>query len=135
MNGYTFTGFVAPLPERFKQPPLKPARRIVPLTGQVLVEILPAETRSAGGIDLPQHTPSPEENQQAAHRPSVPLALIGIVKALGAWPKLDNGMLEMPEFGVGTRVVIGPHAGLDMARGVGERLKMVRNDQVLAVLQ
>lgn len=108
--------------------------RIKPLTGQVLVEILPADKRSAGGIDVPEHTPSPEENQQAAHRPTMPPGLTGVVKAIGPWPKLANGMALMPEFGVGARVVIGPHAGLDMTRGVGERLKMVRNDQVLAVL-
>jgi co-chaperonin GroES (HSP10) len=109
--------------------------RIKPLPGQVLVEILPADTRSAGGIELPQHTPSPEENQQAAHRPSAPRGLTGVVKAIGAWPKLSNGMALMPEFGVGARVVIGPHAGLDMSRGNGERLKMVHQSQVLAVLQ
>ena len=106
-----------------------------PLTGQVLVEILPVDKRTPGGIELPQHTPSPEENQQAAHRPTIPMALIGIVKAIGAWPKLSNGMALMPEFGVGARVVIGPHAGLDMSRGNGERLKMVHQSQVLAVLQ
>jgi co-chaperonin GroES (HSP10) len=109
--------------------------KVRPLTGQVLVEILPADSRSSGGIDLPEHTPSPEENQEAARRPSVPPGLTGVVKAIGAWPKLANGMALMPEFGVGTRVVIGPHAGLDLTRGIGERLKMVRNDQVLAVIR
>ena len=104
-----------------------------PLTGQVLVEILPAERRSTGGIELPQHTMSPEENQQAAHRPTMPPGLTGVVKAIGAWPKLTNGMALMPEFGIGARVVIGRNSGLDLQRGIGERLKMVRNDQVLAV--
>ena len=104
-----------------------------PLTGQVLVEILSDDKRSAGGIELPGHTPSPDENELSARRPTMPPGLTGVVKAIGQWPKLANGMMVMPEFGVGARVVIGPHSGLDMSRGVGERLKMVRNNQVLAV--
>lgn len=109
--------------------------RLRPLTGQVLVEILPADTRSAGGIELPQHTPSPEEQQQAARRPIMPPGLIGTVVEIGPWPKLANGKALLPEFGRGAKVVIGPRAGLDLAWGNGARLKMVRNDQVLAVLQ
>lgn len=108
--------------------------RVKPLPGQVLVEILPAEKRSAGGIDLIEHTASPQENQESSRRPAMPLGVTGIIKAIGAWPKLANGLTAMPEFGVGARVVIGPHAGLDMHRGIGERLKMVRNEQVLAIL-
>ena len=108
--------------------------RLRPLSGQVLVEILPADKRSAGGIELPQRTASPEENQQAARDPIMPPGLIGTVKAIGPWPKLPNGMAVMPEFGVNARVVIGNRAGLDLQRGIGERLKMVRNDQVLAIL-
>lgn len=84
---------------------------------------------------LPQHTPSAEENQEAARRPTMPSGLTGVVKAIGPWPKLPNGMMAMPEFGVGARVVIGRNAGFEMHRGTGERLKMVHNDQVLAVLK
>ena len=108
--------------------------KLKPLTGQVLVEILPAETRSAGGVDLPQHTPSPEENQEAARRPMMPPAVTGVVKAIGEWPKTRSGLLKMPEFGVGARVIIGPNAGLDLDQAIGRRFKMVRQSQVLAVL-
>jgi chaperonin GroES len=107
---------------------------IKPLTGQVLVEIIPSEKRSAGGIDLPDHTMSPEENQEAAHRPTMPPGITGFVVAIGPWPKLSNGMALMPEFGVGARVVLSRGAGLDLQRGIGERLKMVHQSQVLAVL-
>ncbi|HUD74791.1 MAG TPA: hypothetical protein VMQ76_06940 [Terracidiphilus sp.] len=107
---------------------------IKPLPGQVLVEILPDDKRTAGGIELPEHTPSPEENQEAARRPEMPIGLTGVVRAIGQWPKLANGKALMPEFGVGARVVLSRCAGLDLQRGIGERLKMVRNDQVLAVL-
>jgi co-chaperonin GroES (HSP10) len=108
--------------------------KLRPLTGQVLVEILPADKRSAGGIELPEHTIGPEEHQEAARNPSMPPGVTGIVKAIGPWPKLANGMVEMPEFGVGAQVVIAPRAGLDLQWRIGERLKIVRNDQVLAVL-
>jgi co-chaperonin GroES (HSP10) len=107
---------------------------IKPLTGQVLVELLPPEKCSAGGITIPDHTMSPDEHQEAARRPTMPPGLTGIVKAIGPWPKTRTGFARMPEFGVGARVIIGRGAGLDLQRGIGERLKMVRNDQVLAVL-
>jgi co-chaperonin GroES (HSP10) len=107
---------------------------IRPLTGQVLIEILPKETSSAGGIVFPEHTTSPEEHQQAARNPVKPPPLHGIVRAIGNWPKLRNGMANMPEFGIGARVIVGPHAGLSMHRGIGERFRMVLIEEVLAVL-
>ena len=99
--------------------------KLKPLTGQVLVQVLPTEKKSSGGIDLPEHTMSPQENQEAAIRPTMPLGKTCIVVACGAWPKTKSGLLRMPEFGIGSRVVIGPNAGLEMHRGIGERLRMV----------
>jgi co-chaperonin GroES (HSP10) len=107
---------------------------ILPLTGQVLVQILPKETRSAGGVELPEHTMSPEENQQAAHNPTPPPPLQAVVMEIGPWPKLPNGMAVMPEFGVGAKVIVGFYAGIELHRGIGERFRMVRNNQVIAVL-
>lgn len=107
---------------------------IRPLTGQVLVEILPRESLSAGGITIPEHTTSPEEHTQAAHNPIPPKPHIGIVKAIGQWPKLKNGMAVPPAFGLGARVVVGHHAGIQMHRGIGEKFRMVRTEEVLAVL-
>jgi co-chaperonin GroES (HSP10) len=109
-------------------------RKITPLTGQVLVEILPADKFSAGGIEIPEHTMSPEENQLAARNPSPPPPVQGIVRAIGAWPKIKNGMALLPEFGIGARVLIRAMSGIEMCRGIGERLKMVRTEDVLAVL-
>jgi co-chaperonin GroES (HSP10) len=107
-----------------------------PLTGYALVEILPSDTQSAGGIAFPDRHLSPEE-VQARHRDPMrlkPPPLQGIVRAIGAWPKLRNGMALMPEFGIGARVIIGPLAGLQMVRGVGERFRMVALEEVLAVV-
>ena len=107
---------------------------IKPLTGQVLVQILPAEKRSAGGIELPEHTASPEERQQDARNPAMPPPLHAIVREIGPWPKLANGMLMMPEFGLNARVIIGHYSGVELHRNINKRYRMVRTDQVLAVL-
>ena len=108
--------------------------RIKPLTGQVLVEILPADRSTAGGIELPERTLSPEEHQQNARHPTPPPPWTGIVREIGPWPKLRNGLLAMPEYGKGARVVIGHNAGIQMQRNIGERFRMVRQEDVLAVL-
>lgn len=107
--------------------------KIKPLPGQALIEILPADKRSAGGIEIPGHTMSPEE-RQSDHRPQMPPPLTGIVREIGDWPKLKNGMAVMPEFGIGSKVVVGFNAGLQLERGIGQRLRMVRQREVLAVL-
>lgn len=109
-------------------------RHVKPLTGQVLVELLPTETQSAGGIELPNRTLSPEEVQETHKNPHQPPGLTGIVRECGPWPKLPNGMALMPEFGIGAKVVIPARAGTDMAWDTTRRLKMIRQDQVLAVL-
>ena len=107
---------------------------IKPLCGQVLVELDAPDKFTAGGIEIPGYTLSPEDHQQAARRPTPPPGVTGIVKSIGAWPKTRSGLARMPEFGVGAKVIIGPHTGLEMQRSLGERMKMVRNEQVLAVL-
>lgn len=107
---------------------------VKPLTGQVLVQILPPERRSDGGIEFPERTSSPEENQQAARNPTMPPPLHAVVREIGPWPQLANGKLAMPEFGVGAKVIVGHYAGIELHRGIGERYRMVRTEQVLAVL-
>lgn len=108
--------------------------RIRPLTGQVLVRILPRDTRSPGGIELPEVHLSPEAVQETHRNPSPPPPEMGIVEAIGKWPKTRSGMLLMPEFGVGARVVVGHHAGQQLARSMGEKLRLVNVREVLAVL-
>lgn len=108
--------------------------RVRPLSGQVLIEILPRDTHSAGGIVFPDHTPSPEEVQAGHRNPEKPPPLQGIVRAIGAWPKLRNGMALMPEFGIGAKVIVRHNSGLTMHRGIGERFKMVLVEEVLAVI-
>lgn len=106
-----------------------------PLTGQVLVQILPSEKSSAGGIVFPDELPLSPETVQKGHRhPTPPQPWIGVVCSVGPWPKLKCGLAQMPEFKVGSKVVIPHHAGVRMEKEIGGNYRMVRLDQVLGVL-
>lgn len=107
---------------------------IKPLTGQVLVEILPSDRRSPGGIEFPEVTLHADEVQRRSRVPEKPPPLQGVVTAIGSWPKLKNGMMAMPEFGVGAKVIMRHNAGLQMHRGIGERFRMCLVEEVLAVV-
>lgn len=110
-------------------------RKVKPLTGQVLIEVLPADMLSSGGIAIPEHTLSADEQQEASKNPEKPARNnIGIVRAIGPWPKLKNGLALLPEFGVGAKVVFNSYRGVEMQQRVGQRLRMMRNEDVLAVL-
>jgi len=109
--------------------------RIRPLTGQVLVQILPRDKRSAGGIEFPDEVPLSPEAVQAGHRhPEKPKPHIGIVREMGRWPKTRNGLAQMPQFGIGAKVIVGFNAGIQMRRDIGENFRMVLNEEVIAVL-
>ncbi len=109
-------------------------RKVKPLTGQVLVELLPVETQSAGGIELPHRGLSAEEVQASHQNPEKPQGLQAIVREIGQWPKLKNGMAMMPEFGRNSRVVISPNAGQLLQWDTTRRLKLIEQSKVLAVL-
>lgn len=109
-------------------------RRVKPLAGQVLIELLPADTHSAGGIELPNRTLSPEEVQERHTNPEKPRAIIGVVKAIGDWPKLKNGMCLLPDYGINARVAIRPEVGTAMQWDKTRKLRMVKQSDVLAVV-
>ena len=109
-----------------------------PLTGQALIQLLPPERESAGGIVFPQRHRSAEEKQEAARKDPESMKEPpgqGIVVAIGPWRRSPNGYGILPDFGVGARVVIGAYSGQQLRRGIGERLKLVNCDDVLAVIQ
>lgn len=110
-------------------------RKVKPLTGQVLVEIIPAENKSPGGIEFPNRSLSAEEVQETHQNPEKPKALTGIVRACGPWPKLKCGLTLMPEYGLNAKVFIRPHAGIDMQWDTSRRLKMVKQSDVLAIIR
>jgi co-chaperonin GroES (HSP10) len=104
------------------------------MTGQVLLRIEPPETHSAGGIELPQRRITPEEQQQLNHHPQPPPPFTATVEAIGRWPSLKNGLHLLPPFPVGAKVLVRTGSGQDLQRGIGERLKLVRTEDVLAVI-
>lgn len=109
--------------------------KVKPLTGQVLIEVLPAPDTSDGGVALPPDASlSPEVVQEQSRNPEKPSKNnIGIVREIGPWPKLRNGMARMPEYGLGARVLFNPWRGTAMQRNIGERFRMVRQEDVLAI--
>lgn len=106
-------------------------KRIIPLPGKVLIRMLPPETMERG-LHLPDiaadHANSPED----AYRRKP--AEKGIVIAMGTWPRSKSGFSIMPPFGVGATVLINRHHGTKFNRDLGENYRIVKNDEVLAVL-
>lgn len=107
---------------------------IRPMSGQVLLRILPPETRSKGGIELPQHRLSPEEQMERNHHPEPPPPEMAYVEAIGPWKRLKNGLAQLPPFPAGSTVLIRPSSGQELSRNVNEKLRLVRVEDVLAVL-
>jgi co-chaperonin GroES (HSP10) len=108
--------------------------RITPLTGYVLVELDAPEKLTLTGLHIPERTMSAEEHQQADKMPSKPRGITGKVVEIGPWPRLKNGLAVMPEFGMGARVLVRPGSGTTMNWEISGRLKMLRTEDVLAVL-
>lgn len=107
---------------------------IKPLTGQVLVRILPKDTQSTGGITIPAHTVTPEEQQERNHSPTPPPPVQGKVLAIGPWKRLKNGLAKPPPFPPGVTVLMRDGSGQKLTYGVDDKLRLVSADDVLAVL-
>jgi len=97
----------------------------------VLLQIIP-QTESQGGIVFPKRTVSPEEQQELDHHPTPPAPIRAKVIAIGPWLKTPTGMLKPPHFPPGSTVYVRPGSGKDLNRGIGERLKIVRQEDILA---
>lgn len=108
--------------------------RVRPLTGQALIELLPHDQFSDGGIEIPKRSLSPEEIQDRHLNPDKPKPWYGVVRSIGKWPALKCGKLLLPEYGVGMRVVIKHNAGVPFQDGTHRKLRMVHQGDVLAVL-
>lgn len=124
----------AHFPNLRKSPQPRFKMRIKPLPGQVLVQV-ETPTESSGGVALPGDIHlSAEIIQDQAKDPQKPSKdNTGYVVAIGAWPKTSKGLIKMPEFGIGARVVFNPFRGLAMVSR-GRRLKILSQDDVMGVL-
>lgn len=105
--------------------------RIIPLTGQVLVQLHPPEEKS-GGLWLPEtfhdHRPTPEDPLNRK-----PLAFATVCE-IGPWLKNKRGLVALPEFKVRDTVVVSPYAGRAIDSAIDPLLRLVRYRDVLAVL-
>lgn len=107
--------------------------RVKPLTGQVLIELDPREATSPGGIAIPNRTLSPEEVQERHAKPTPPPGVIGKVCEIGAWP-VKNGRAFPPPFGMGSKVIIPRYCGQELSWETSCRLRIVNQQDILAVL-
>ena len=92
---------------------------IRPLHDRVLVRRLEEETKSAGGIYIPD---------SAAEKPSQ-----GEVLAVGPGKKLENGDVQSMDLSVGDKVLFGQYAG-SAVKLDGEELLIMSESEVFGVV-
>jgi len=94
---------------------------IQPLGDRVVVKPLEAETKTKGGILLPD---------TAKEKPQE-----GKVVAVGKGKVLENGSVQTPEVKVGDKVLYGKYSGNEITTKEGEELLIMREEDILAVIK
>lgn len=94
---------------------------IKPLGDRVVVKSLDAETKSKGGILLPD---------TAKEKPQE-----GKVVAVGKGKILDNGQTQALEIKVGDRVLYGKYSGTEITTKEGEELLIMKEEDIFAVIK
>ena len=94
---------------------------IKPLRDRVIVKALEAETKTKGGIVLPD---SVKEKPQE-----------GKVVAVGRGKTLENGTVQAPEVKVGDKVLYGKYSGNEITTKEGEELLIMREEDILAIIK
>ena len=92
---------------------------IKPLADRVLIEPIEAETKTQGGIFIPDN---------AKEKP-----MQGIVKAVGAGRKSDKGDFIAMELKAGDKVLYGKYSGTEVTVD-GINYLIVKESDVLAIL-
>ena len=93
---------------------------IRPLQDRVVVRRTEEETKSAGGIVIPD---------SATEKPSQ-----GEVLAVGPGKKLDNGSVQAVDLQVGDKVLFGQYAG-STVKLEGEELLIMNESEVFGVIE
>ena len=93
---------------------------IRPLQDRVVVRRTEEETKSAGGIVIPD---------SAAEKPSQ-----GEVVAVGPGKKLDNGAIQEVDLRVGDKILFGQYAG-STVKLEGEELLIMNESEVFGVVE
>lgn len=94
--------------------------KIRPLHDRVVVRRAPEETKTAGGIVIPDSA-SKEKPVQ------------GEVIAVGPGKPLENGQLQKMEVKVGDKVLFGKYAGTEVKLG-NEELTVMREDDIMGII-
>lgn len=101
--------------------------KIRPLTGQVLIEVLPPDDKTHGGLFLPDIAHERIQGEKAK-------PIKGRVIAIGPWRKVKSGACVLPDFGIGALVICSPYLGVKLGRNLGERHLLMPCEHVLAVV-
>jgi chaperonin GroES len=102
------------------QPKGEQAVKLTPLADRVIVKRLEAETKTKGGIVLPD---------TAKEKPKR-----GKIKAVGEGKRLDSGELVKPSVKIGDEVIFSSFAGTEVTVE-GEELLIMGQDDILAVVR
>ncbi len=94
---------------------------IQPLGDRVVVKPLEAETKTKGGIVLPD---------TAKEKPQE-----GKVVAIGKGKVLENGTIHALEVKVGDKVLYGKYSGNEITTKEGEELLIMREEDILAIIK
>lgn len=95
--------------------------KIQPLGDRIVIKPLEAETKTKGGILLPET--AKEKPQQ------------GEVIAVGKGRILDNGSVAAPEVKVGDKVLYGKYSGNEITTKDGDELLIMREEDILAIIK
>ncbi len=94
---------------------------IQPLGDRVVVKPLEAESKTKGGIVLPD---------TAKEKPQE-----GKIVAVGKGRVLENGNLQAPEVKVGDKVLYGKYSDNEITTKDGEELLIMREEDILAIIK
>jgi chaperonin GroES len=94
---------------------------IQPLADRVVVKPLEAETKTKGGIVLPD---------TAKEKPQE-----GKIIAVGKGKILENGSVQSLEVKVGDKVLYGKYSGNEITTKDGEELLIMREEDILAIIK
>jgi chaperonin GroES len=94
---------------------------IQPLGDRVVLKQLDAETKTKGGIVIPD---SAKEKPQE-----------GKIVAVGKGKVLENGTLQPLEVKVGDKVLYGKYSGNEITTKEGEELLIMKEEDILAIIK
>ena len=95
--------------------------KIQPLGDRVVVKPLQAESKTKGGILLPD---------TAKEKPQE-----GEVIAVGKGKVLDSGTLQLLEVKVGDKILYGKYSGNEITTKDGDELLIMREEDILAIIK